>query len=84
MTSPKPKETFVASIEQYRQQLELEFQEFEQSLTQRDTAAAVDLDPLDWDELQAQYDKEMQPNIAAEQEIMNEFGARFEVRACLI
>jgi hypothetical protein len=77
--APTENETFVTSIEQYQRQLELEFREFEQSLTRRDTTAAGDLDPLDWDDLQAQYDREIQPNLAAEQEIMNEFGARFEV-----
>ncbi|KAL2436816.1 hypothetical protein ABEF95_014569 [Exophiala dermatitidis] len=68
--------SFVKDIEDYRQQLELEFQEFERSLDERDPAA--DLEPMDWDDLEAQYNKEVQSKVAAEQEIMSEFSARFE------
>lgn len=71
---------FVKEVQEYQGQLEQEFREFEQALAQRDTTAA--LDPLDWDDLEARYNKEMQPNIAAEQDIMAEFNARFEV--CLV
>ncbi|EXJ86939.1 hypothetical protein A1O3_03893 [Capronia epimyces CBS 606.96] len=74
--SPSSSHTLVHEIENYQQQLELEFQEFERSLNERDPAE--DLEVMDWDGLEARYDEEIQPKIAAEQEIMNEFSARFE------
>ncbi|KIW23311.1 uncharacterized protein PV07_11520 [Cladophialophora immunda] len=67
--------SLVKEIHDYQQQLELEFQEFERALNERDTS--VDLDPMDWDDLEARYKREVQPCIAAEREIMDEFNARF-------
>lgn len=68
---------FVKEIHDYQQSLELEFQEFEQRLNERDTAA--DLETMDWADLETRYGKEIQPHIIAEQEVMNEFSARFQV-----
>lgn len=69
--------SFIRGIEEYQQQLELEFQEFERSLTARDKTAG--LNDMDWDELERSYSNDIQPKIDAEQEIMNEFNARFQV-----
>ncbi|OAP63449.1 hypothetical protein AYL99_02676 [Fonsecaea erecta] len=67
--------SLVREIHDYQQQLELEFQEFERALNERDTS--VDLNAMDWDDLEARYNTEIQPCIAAEREIMDEFNARF-------
>lgn len=74
----KPSSSFVQDIKDYQRELELEFQKFEQSLDERDTSA--DLEGLDWDDLEERYKKEIQPHVDSEQEIMNEFGSRFQVR----
>jgi len=71
-------DTFAKEIQDYQQQLDREFQEFEQSLNERDTS--VNLDTLDWNELEDRYSKEVRPNLDAENEILKELGARFEVR----
>ena len=71
-------ESFHQEIKDYQQQLELEFQTFERSLNERDTSA--ELESLDWHELEERYKKEIQPHIDAEQDIINEFGARFQVQ----
>lgn len=72
--------SFTQEIEEHKRRLEAEFQEFERSLNGRDTT--VDLDNMDWDDLEASYNNEVQPHVVAEQEIMTEFGARFEVCEC--
>ncbi|EXJ88137.1 hypothetical protein A1O1_05065 [Capronia coronata CBS 617.96] len=74
---PSSRDSFVRDVDEYQQQLELEFQEFERSLNERNPTEG--LEDLDWDDLEARYDKEIQPKITAEQEIMDEFSARFEV-----
>ena len=77
-SQPVPgKDNFVKEIGAYQQELELQFQNFERSLNERDTTA--ELDVLNWDELQDRYNKQLQPILDAEQGIMKEFGARFEV-----
>lgn len=69
-------------MQDYEKRLEQEFQEFERSLKDRDSTA--DLEPLDWNELEARYQKEIKPHLDTEQEIMTEFSARFQVGfACL-
>lgn len=70
-------QSFVTNIDHYQQQLELEFQEFERSLHERNPAE--ELENMSWDELEARCEEELQPKIALEQEIMDEFSARFEV-----
>ncbi|EXJ74290.1 uncharacterized protein A1O5_02586 [Cladophialophora psammophila CBS 110553] len=67
--------SFVKEIQDYQQHLELQFQEFERALNERDTS--VSLNAMDWDDLEARCDKEIQPCIAAEREIMDEFNTRF-------
>lgn len=74
----KPSSSFVQDIKDYQRELELEFEKFEQSLDERDTSA--DLEGLDWDDLEERYKKEIQPHVDSEQEIMTEFGSRFQVR----
>ncbi|KAK4944035.1 hypothetical protein LTR10_016556 [Elasticomyces elasticus] len=69
-------EGFVRGIQEYQQRLEVDFQDFEHSLAERDKSA--DLSSIDWDELETRYNNEIQPKIDAEQEIMNEFNARFQ------
>ena len=71
------KEGFVQGIQAYQQGLELDFQDFEHSLTERDKSA--ELTSIEWDELETRYNNEIQPKIDAEQEIMTEFNARFQV-----
>ncbi|KIX01812.1 uncharacterized protein Z518_09539 [Rhinocladiella mackenziei CBS 650.93] len=76
---PPPSTTndaFAKEIRDHQKKLDFEFQEFERSLDERDTT--IDLDPLDWTDLENRYNQEIQPHIAAEQEILNELGARFE------
>lgn len=75
--SDQPSDSFVQDIKDYQQQLELEFQTFERSLEERDTS--TDLEALDWQALEARYKTEIQPHIDSEQEIMTEFGSRFQV-----
>lgn len=75
----QPNDSFVQDIKDYQQQLELEFQTFERSLEERDTS--TDLEALDWQALEARYQAEIQPHIDSEQEIMTEFGSRFQVSA---
>ncbi|KAI1618524.1 hypothetical protein EDD36DRAFT_426612 [Exophiala viscosa] len=67
---------FVRGIQAYQQRLELDFQEFEHSLTEREKSA--ELTSIDWDELETRYNDEIQPKIDAEQDIMKEFTARFQ------
>jgi len=69
--------SFAQEIKDYEKRLEQEFQEFERSLNDRDSTA--DLDPLNWNELEARYKKEIKPHLDTEQEIMTEFSARFQV-----
>lgn len=71
------KDLFVQEISEYQQRLEDEFREFERSLNERDPTS--DLEVLDWSSLEARYEKEIEPHIEAEQEIMNEFNIRFQV-----
>ena len=77
-SSDTPSDSFVQDIKDYQQQLELEFQMFERSLEERDTAA--DLESLDWQDLEDRYKREIQPHIDSEQGIMTEFSSRFQVR----
>ncbi|KIW17024.1 hypothetical protein PV08_04215 [Exophiala spinifera] len=63
-------------IERYQQELQVEFDQFQQSLAERDRTAELEL--LDWEELESRYQSEIQPKMAAEQEIMDEFQARFQ------
>jgi len=74
--TPTEANRLVGRIEQYQKGLEEEFQEFEQSLSERDKAA--DLESLDWNELEKRYNDEIQPKIATEEAIMNEFQTRFQ------
>ncbi|KAJ9610557.1 hypothetical protein H2200_005334 [Cladophialophora chaetospira] len=74
-STPSPDDTFVKEIHDYQQQLELEYQNFERSLDERDTTA--DLDSLDWENLEACYNEEIAPCIEREKEMMKEFNARF-------
>jgi hypothetical protein len=67
----------VKEIHDYQQQLELEYQDFERSLNERDTTAG--LETMNWEELEARYTAEISPCIAREREIMEEFNARFAV-----
>jgi len=67
--------TFVKQINAYRQDLELDFQQFERSLDERDTSAS--LENMDWDTLEDHYNQEIQPLLKVEKDIMEEFNARF-------
>lgn len=68
---------FAQEIQDYEKRLEQEFQGFERSLKDRDPTA--ELEPLDWNELEARYQKEIKPHLDTEQEIMTEFSTRFQV-----
>ncbi|ETI25990.1 hypothetical protein G647_02767 [Cladophialophora carrionii CBS 160.54] len=70
-----PRNSFTKQIHDYQQQLELEYQQFEQSLNERDTAA--DLDAMNWEDLETRYNDEMTPCIIREKEVMDEINARF-------
>ncbi|KIW65528.1 hypothetical protein PV04_07782 [Phialophora macrospora] len=74
-TSLPPDNSFVTQIHNYQQQLELEYQQFERSLNERDPAA--DLDAMNWEDLETRYTDEITPFIAREKEIMDEINARF-------
>ena len=76
--SPAHGNSFDKEIYEYKQQLELDYQTFEQSLNERD--AAADLNVIDWEDLEARYIQEISPCIDREREIMNEFNTRFAVR----
>ncbi|EXJ56982.1 hypothetical protein A1O7_07326 [Cladophialophora yegresii CBS 114405] len=67
--------SFVKQIHDYQQQLELEYQQFERSLNERDTTA--DLDAMNWEDLETRYNDDIAPCIAREKEIMDEISARF-------
>ena len=75
--TPPSDRSFVKDIREYQQQLELEYQDFERSLNERDRSA--NLEAMDWEELEAHYSDEISPCIAREKEIMEEFNARFAV-----
>jgi hypothetical protein len=75
--SDTPNESFVQDIKDFQQQLELEFQNFERSLDERDTGA--ELESLDWHDLEDRYKREIQPHIDSEQGVMTEFSSRFQV-----
>ncbi len=72
--------TFVQEVHDFQQQLELDYQKFERSLDERDTTS--DLQTMDWEKLETEYNEEIAPCIAQENEIMEEFNARFAVRTC--
>lgn len=72
-----PRESFVQEIQDFQQHLELEFQNFERSLGERDTGA--ELESLDWHDLEDRYKREIQPHIDSEQEVMTKFSSRFQV-----
>ncbi|KIV89949.1 hypothetical protein PV10_07303 [Exophiala mesophila] len=76
-TSGRIHGSFAQEIKDYEKRLEQEFHDFERSLNDRDSTA--DLEPLDWNELEARYKKEIKPHLDTEQEIMTEFSARFQV-----
>lgn len=69
--------SFTKEIQDYKEQLDQEFQNFEQSLADRDPSA--DLEDLDWDSFEEQYNQEIHACNTAEREIMDEFNARFAV-----
>lgn len=69
-------EGLVRRIERYQQELQVEFDQFQQSLSERDKTAELEF--LDWEELESRYQNEIQPTMAAEQDIMDEFQARFQ------
>jgi hypothetical protein len=69
--------SFVKQIHDYQQQLELEYQQFERSLNERDTTA--DVDAMNWEDLETRYADEITPFIAREKDIMDEINARFAV-----
>ncbi|KAJ9647644.1 uncharacterized protein PV06_00346 [Exophiala oligosperma] len=69
-------EELVKRIERCQQDFQVAFEQFKQSLSERDKTA--ELESLDWDELELRYQNEIQPKIAAEQDIMDEFQARFQ------
>lgn len=75
-------QTFALALEQYRGQLDQEFQEFESQLEQR--PQDEDLGQLDWDELERQYEEEAAKKVAEEHDIMHEFDARFKVSFALL
>ena len=68
---------FTDDIRSYQQSLEDEFKAYERSLKDRDRSDTIN--PQDWDALEDQYKREVDPLVAQEQEIMQEFGARFQV-----
>ena len=74
-TSPNP---FVQSIAAYQKQLEEEFREYEKGLESRDRAQ--ELRTLDWKGLEDRYQEETSLKIADENQIMQDFEARFAVR----
>ena len=73
--------SFVTEINDYQQQLELEYQNFERSLNERDTSAS--LETMNWEELEKRYTEEISPCIEREKIILEEFNARFAVCASL-
>jgi hypothetical protein len=72
-----PAKLFTEDIKAYQIHLEQEFQDFEQSLDERDRT--VELEDLEWADLEQRYKTEIQPFADAEQDIMHEFGNRFQV-----
>ena len=70
-------DAFTDDIRSYQQRLEDEFKAYEASLKDRDRSDMID--PQNWDALEDQYKREIDPLIAREQEFMQEFSARFQV-----
>ena len=73
---------FTDDIRLYQQRLEDEYKAYETSLKDRDRSDIID--PQDWDALEDQYKLEVDPLVSQEQEIMQEFGARFQVGCNLV
>jgi hypothetical protein len=71
---------FGNDIREFQQELDAEFQQFERSLEERDSAA--DLEDMDWHGLEARYESDIAPCIAREKEIMDDFQTRFAVLHC--
>jgi hypothetical protein len=69
--------TFVSQVEDYQRELEEDFQKFERQLNDRDTSA--ELEQIDWTDLEADYNKDIEPLLQQENAIMQEFGDRFNV-----
>jgi len=74
--------TFTQALEQYQRQLDQNFQEFESQLEQR--PRDEDLEQLDWEELEHEYEEEAGRMVAEEHDIMREFDARFKVSLALL
>lgn len=78
-TQDREGSTFSAKIAAYQQELESEFKMYEDSLSTRQVD--VELEDLDWDELESRYQAEMKLQVSNEQEIMDDFSVRFQVRS---
>ena len=69
--------TFSEQIEQHRARLDTDFANYVKDVEKE--GHQLQLDRLDWNDLQERYESEMLAKIAAEQQIMDEFATRFQV-----
>lgn len=70
---------FIHGIQTFEQDLEKEFQQFEQQLEGRDRSA--ELAALDWNDLERRFTSDLDPLIAQEDQIRQELGQRLQVLA---
>lgn len=70
--------SFSEELQKFKNNQELDFAEFESNLIAKDTKD-TDLDTMEWDELQAEYETNIGPSLAKEAELMERFDKRFQV-----
>lgn len=75
--------SFTEALSQYKDQKELEFVTFESKLSTQDTKT-TEMEEMEWDDLQANYERAIGPMLARESEIMERFNKRFQVRQNII
>ncbi len=76
-TAVKKPNAFQVSIKEYQDNLDKECRLFERKLNERDGNA--ELEDIDWDELEGRCHAAMDPKITAEQDVMRECSALFQV-----
>ena len=64
-------------MKKFQDQLDKEYSLFEQELNEREQD--VELEEIDWDELEARFHDEIDPKVEAEQDIMNDCAHLFQV-----
>lgn len=77
-SNPTQNISFTQALEQYKSEQDLQFTAFESELEAKDTKE-TDIEDMEWDVLQAQFETQVGPYLAKETEIMERFNKRFQV-----